>query len=52
MVLAVGSEGKGLKSRTKLLCDRMVSIPQMSSEGSYNLSVAVALGLSRVVFKR
>ena len=51
VVLAVGSEGKGLKPRTKLLCDRMVSIPQMSAEGNYNLSVAVALGLSRVIFK-
>ena len=50
VVLAVGSEGKGLKPKTKLLCDRMVSIPQMSLEGNYNLSVAVALGLSSVVF--
>ena len=48
IVLAVGSEGRGLKNKTKQLCDVLLSIPQVDSSGSYNLSVAVALALSQI----
>ena len=48
IVLAVGSEGRGLKNKTKQLCDVLLHIPQADSSGSYNLSVATALALSQI----
>ena len=51
VILAVGSEGKGLKQKTKNVCDRLIYIPQKHSHASYNLSVAVALGLGQIVQK-
>ena len=52
VILVVGSEGKGLKQKTKSYCDRLLSIPQKHSQASYNLSVAVALGLGQITQKQ
>ena len=47
-ILVAGSESKGLKVKTKNLCDKTISISQKSKTGNYNLSVSIALGLSQV----
>ena len=47
-VLVVGSESKGLRPKTAQMCDLLLKIPQSIDTGSYNLSVAAALGLSQV----
>lgn len=44
-IFVVGSEGKGVSLSIKKQCDHWVSIPQNNKDASYNLSVAVALGL-------
>ena len=48
-VLVVGAEDKGLRSTTENQCDQLVSIPQISPDGSYNASVATAMVLSEVM---
>lgn len=44
-ILMLGAEDRGLRSTTETLCDELVSIPQASSEASFNVSVAAALSL-------
>ncbi len=44
-IFILGAEDKGLRSTTETLCDELVSIPQASSEASFNVSVAAALSL-------
>jgi 23S rRNA (guanosine2251-2'-O)-methyltransferase len=42
-VLAMGSEGKGLRPRVAAACDELVSIPVRGRVGSLNVSVAAAV---------
>jgi 23S rRNA (guanosine2251-2'-O)-methyltransferase len=42
-VLALGSEGKGLRPRVAAACDELVSIPLRGRVGSLNASVAAAV---------
>ncbi len=44
-VWILGSEDKGLRVTTERLCDELVSIPQLSAEASYNVSVAAGMAL-------
>ncbi|MBL7544353.1 MAG: 23S rRNA (guanosine(2251)-2'-O)-methyltransferase RlmB [Bdellovibrionaceae bacterium] len=44
-ILVLGAEDKGMRSTTETLCDELVSIPQASSEASFNVSVAAALSM-------
>ncbi len=44
-VLILGAEDKGMRSTIETLCDELVSIPQASSEASFNVSVAAALSM-------
>ena len=46
-ILVAGSESRGLKKKTKNLCDKTLYIPQKSQTGSYNLSISLALGLTQ-----
>jgi 23S rRNA (guanosine2251-2'-O)-methyltransferase len=45
VVLVVGSEGEGLRSRTRSLCDFILSIPLTGSVSSLNVSVAGAIAV-------
>ena len=49
VILTAGAEGRGLRQATKKLCGQLVYIPQKSSSGNYNLSVSIALALTRFV---
>lgn len=54
-VLMLGAEDKGLRSTSETMCDELVSIPQASSEASFNVSVAAALSMyeyRRQLFKK
>lgn len=42
-VLAMGSEGKGLRPRVAAACDELISIPVRGKVGSLNVSVAAAV---------
>jgi 23S rRNA (guanosine2251-2'-O)-methyltransferase len=42
-VLAMGSEGKGLRPRVASACDELISIPVRGRVGSLNVSVAAAV---------
>ena len=42
----LGGERSGLKSLTRKLCDRLISIPQQEVRASYNVSVSAAIALS------
>lgn len=44
-VLMLGAEDKGLRSTSETLCDELISIPQASSDASFNVSVAAALAM-------
>lgn len=44
-VWVLGSEDKGLRVTTERLCDELVSIPQLSANASYNVSVAAGMAL-------
>lgn len=48
IILIIGSEARGIRQKTKNVCDRLVYIPQNHSQANYNLSVAVALGLGQI----
>lgn len=50
--LVVGSEGKGISSLTKKLCDEIVSLPMTDKINSLNASVAGAIGIYEVVRQR
>ncbi len=44
-VLMLGAEDKGLRSTSETMCDELVSIPQASTDASFNVSVAAALSM-------
>lgn len=46
VIWVLGAEDKGLRSPTEKSCDELVSIPQLSSSASYNVSVSAALALA------
>ncbi len=45
VVWVLGAEDKGLRGTTEKACDELVSIPQLSPNASYNVSVSAALAL-------
>ena len=45
VIWVLGAEDKGLRSTTEKVCDELVSIPQLSPNASYNVSVSAALAL-------
>ncbi len=47
-VIVLGAEDKGIRVTTERLCDELISIPQLSSNASYNVSVAAALSIAEV----
>ena len=49
VVWVLGAESKGLRSSTEKACDQIVSIPQASSDASFNVSVAGAMALGETV---
>jgi 23S rRNA (guanosine2251-2'-O)-methyltransferase len=52
IVLALGSEGSGLRHLTRQTCDWMVRLPQLGSVESLNVSVAAGMLLYEVVRQR
>ena len=46
VIWVLGSEDKGMRSTTEKACDELVSLPQVSAEASYNVSVAAAMALA------
>jgi len=44
-VIVVGSEGKGVRTLVKRVCDELLSIPLVGNIGSLNASVAAAIAL-------
>ncbi|MEK6628081.1 MAG: 23S rRNA (guanosine(2251)-2'-O)-methyltransferase RlmB [Bdellovibrionota bacterium] len=45
VIWVLGAEDKGLRTPTEKACDELVSIPQLSPNASYNVSVSAALAL-------
>lgn len=45
VIWVLGAEDKGLRAPTEKACDELVSIPQLSPNASYNVSVSAALAL-------
>ena len=45
VIWVMGAEDKGLRIPTERACDELVSIPQLSADASYNVSVATALAI-------
>lgn len=45
VVWVLGAEDKGLRVNTERACDELVSIPQASSEASFNVSVTAGMAL-------
>ena len=50
--LVMGQEGKGLHDRTRKICDKLVSIPQLGQVGSLNVSVAAGIAMYEVIRQR
>jgi len=50
--IVVGSEGEGMRSLTRKLCDQVVKIPMLGSVSSLNVSVAAGILLFEVVRQR
>ncbi len=46
VIWVLGAEDKGLRGPTEKSCDELVSIPQISPEASYNVSVSAALAMA------
>jgi len=46
VIWVMGAEDKGLRIPTERACDELISIPQISADASYNVSVATAIVLS------
>ncbi|HKL25178.1 MAG TPA: 23S rRNA (guanosine(2251)-2'-O)-methyltransferase RlmB [Desulfuromonadales bacterium] len=52
LALVVGSEGQGLRQRTRQLCDGLLEIPMRGGVASLNASAATAVALFEVVRQR
>jgi 23S rRNA (guanosine2251-2'-O)-methyltransferase len=52
IALVVGSEGEGLRHRTRELCDGLLEIPMIGGVGSLNAASACAVALFEVVRQR
>jgi 23S rRNA (guanosine2251-2'-O)-methyltransferase len=52
VVLCLGGEEKGLRSRTRQLCDRMIGLPMRGRVGSLNIATAAAAVLYEAVRQR
>ena len=52
IVLCLGGEEKGLRHRTRKLCDRLVGLPMRGQVSSLNLSTAAAALLYEAVRQR
>ena len=52
VALVIGSEGQGLRQRTRQLCDVLLDIPMQGSVASLNASAAAAVALFEVVRQR
>ena len=52
LVIVVGSEGKGLSRLVRETCDRIVSIPMVSSVESLNAGIATGVALYEVARAR
>jgi 23S rRNA (guanosine2251-2'-O)-methyltransferase len=51
-VLVIGSEGSGLREKTKEHCDEIISVPQQGGVGSLNAAVAAAIIMYDMFGKR
>ncbi|HEX2645535.1 MAG TPA: 23S rRNA (guanosine(2251)-2'-O)-methyltransferase RlmB [Thermoanaerobaculia bacterium] len=52
VVLCFGGEEKGLRARTRQICDRMIGLPMRGKVGSLNISTAAAALLYEAVRQR
>ena len=52
IVLCFGGEEKGLRSRTRTLCDRMIGLPMRGRVGSLNIATAAAAILYEALRQR
>ena len=52
VAIVIGSEGFGVKSLTRKLCDKALSIPQYGKINSLNASVATGIVVYEVVRQR
>jgi 23S rRNA (guanosine2251-2'-O)-methyltransferase len=52
VVLCLGGEEKGLRSRTRQICDRMIGLPMRGRVGSLNIATAAAAVLYEAVRQR
>jgi len=52
VVLCLGGEEKGLRARTRQLCDRMIGLPMRGRVGSLNIATAAAAVLYEAVRQR
>ena len=52
VVLLFGGEEKGLRSRTRQICDRMIGLPMRGRVGSLNISTAAAAVLYEALRQR
>jgi 23S rRNA (guanosine2251-2'-O)-methyltransferase len=52
VVLCLGGEEKGLRSRTRQICDRMIGLPMRGRVGSLNIATAAAAVLYDAVRQR
>ena len=52
VVICFGGEEKGLRARTRQICDRMIGLPMRGKVGSLNISTAAAALLYEAVRQR
>lgn len=52
IVLCLGGEEKGLRARTRQICDRMIGLPMRGRVGSLNIATAAAAVLYEAVRQR
>ena len=46
VIWVLGAEDKGMRITTERACDELVSLPQVSADASYNVSVAAGMALA------
>ena len=51
-VILMGAEGRGLRQRSRSLCDHLLAIPMHGDVGSFNVSVACGIFLYEVIRQR